>query len=882
MRYSLVISNTPVDLFNDESINLTRQLKDLQELSTVYTDFTQSINIPATPNNNTIFSNWFSENALLTGWNPNNGLDANILIHGLPVFEGRIELKGAKFLDGLPSSYDLIFYGKSKSILDLWGESLLNEIDFSSLDHTANYSNVTSSWAQTLLSGDIVYPLADYETGFRYSNFTGVNDNIKKPRGIEIDDLRPAIRLKKLISNAFASVGYSVTGSFFSRADLTNLYVLPMQSSGPLYNKATSQIATFEARNASFSLLGAGVGTAGFKKVPFPTVISNPASAYNVSTSNFTANRSGYYDINFAIQSATIFPVPNTLRIAVCKNGVPFQSKSFTSSFTTAEFLDSIIYLNTGDVVTIEYLSYSSLNTMSGLIFKCIKAPYGLKDTGVEMADAMPQIKIKDFINSVFKTFNLVAIPNQSNEVELHNIYDWYELGNLKDYTPYLDIKEISHEKIPVPATISFAHKESETLANGYFKSVANREYGSMSYSPIVDFPKDELKIESIFNVLAPTYLDEVGSTGQKIRVSQLNMPIFLDKEGKGVKQDLTLFYYAGLKSVTDTYYFENVLQNTFPCFSTYSNAPTSKTNYSAAFGLENSFSGDAPLETFYMMYWHKYVSRMYSEQSRVVRVKAILPVLEWLNMKLNDTIVLSGNYYKMQSIQYDMLTEVANLELITYPDINFMTLDSTGDEVDYGDPVENNNGLTYIRNYPVASGLMNSINSGGVNIINTSQDVSYAENSTFDLLKQMATVQNTLTFNQYTLWSNTPTPISTNDTVWIPIPQVNYEQIGYVGNINYNLANAKFTSVEGGQFKFIGMVSYQSTGNKHLEFAIFINGLQSTAYATSDSNFHSVQIDTILTLGEGDEVQFMFKHYSGGGTHSISVLKTNFIILKK
>jgi hypothetical protein len=402
-----------------------------------------------------------------------------------------------------------------------------------------------------------------------------------------------------------------------------------------------------------------------------------------------------------------------------------------------------------------------------------------------------------------------------------------------------------------------------------------------MSYSPKVDFPKDELKVESIFNVLAPTYLDEVDKTGQKIRVSQLNMPIFLDKDGKGVKQDLTLFYYAGAKSVTDTYYFENVLQTTFPCFSTYSNAPTSKTNYSAAFGLENSFSGDAPLETFYFMYWHKYVSRMYSEQSRIVRVKAILPVLEWLNMKLNDTIALSGNYYKMQSIQYDILTEVANLELITYPDINFLTVDSSGDTVDYGDPVSNNYGLTYIRNYPVASGLLNALNSGGVNLLNTAQDVSYNQNSTFDLLKQMSTVQNTLTFNQYTLWSNTPTPISTSDTIWIPIPQVNYEQIGYVGNINYDLANAKFTSVEGGQFKFIGMVSYEQTGNKHLEFAIFINGLQSTAYASADSNFHSVQIDTILTLGEGDEVQFMYKPYSGG-SHSIGVLKTNFIILKK
>lgn len=881
MRFSLIISNTPVDLFNDESINLSRQLKDLQDLATVFTDFTQSINIPASPNNNTIFSNWFSENALLTGWNPNNGLDANILIHGLPVFEGRVELKGAKFIDGLPSSYDVIFYGKSKSILDIWGESLLNEIDFSSLEHTADYPTITQSWNQAILSGDIVYPLADYETGFRYSKFSGINDNIRNPRGIEIDDLRPALRLKTLISKAFLKAGYTVTGSFFSRADLTNLYVLPMQNSGPLYNKATSQPALFEARNSSYSPLIAGVATAGFKKLPFPTVISNPASAYDVSTSAFTTNRNGYFDISFAIGSATLFPSPNTLRLAICKNGVPFVSQTFTTSFTIAQFLDYRVYLNSGDIVTIEYISYSSLNTMSDLVFKCVRAPYGLKDGVVDMADTMPQIKIKDFINSVFKTFNLVALPNNNNQVELHNIYDWYELGTLKDYTPYLDIKEISHEKIPVPNTISFAHKESETLANGYFKSVANREYSSMQFSPKVDFPKDELKVESIFNVLAPTYLDEVDGTGQKIRVSQLNMPIFLDKDGKGVKQDLTLFYYAGAKSVTDTYYFENVLQNTFPCVSTYSNAPTSKTNYSAAFGLENSFSGDAPLNTFYFMYWHKYLSRMYSDQSRIVRVKSILPVLEWLNMKLNDTIVLSGNYYKMQSIQYDMLTEVANLELISYPDVNFLTVDSDGEVVDYLDPVSNYNGLTYIRDYPVASGMLNSLNSGGVNLLNTAQDVSYNQNSTFDLLKQMANVQNTLTFNQYTLWSNTPTPITTSDTVWIPIPQVNSERIGYVGDIIFDLANAKFISNEGGQFKFIGMVSYEQTGNKHLEFAIFINGLQSTAYGASDSNFHSVQIDTILTLGEGDEVQFMFKPYSGG-SHSIGVLKTNFIILKK
>ena len=47
IRFSLQIDGTPVDLFNDESIPLTRQLKDLMNLSTVWTDYTKDFQIPA-------------------------------------------------------------------------------------------------------------------------------------------------------------------------------------------------------------------------------------------------------------------------------------------------------------------------------------------------------------------------------------------------------------------------------------------------------------------------------------------------------------------------------------------------------------------------------------------------------------------------------------------------------------------------------------------------------------------------------------------------------------------------------------------------------------------------------------------------------------------
>lgn len=880
MRFNLIISNTPVDLFNDESVELNRQLKDLQDLSTIWTDFSQSFTIPSSPINDPIFANWFNENAIFDAWNPNNGLDAQILIHGLPVFDGRIELKGVKYIDSLPSSYDIIFYGKSKKILDLWGESLLNEIDLSSYEHTANNPTVTGSWNQTLFGGDILYPVADYYRGFRYSKSTGINNNIKLASGVQIDDVRPTIRLTALIEKAFEKVGYSVSGSFMSRSELENLYVLPMQNAGALYDKNSVDLFFTATRSTSYTFINAPLGTTALKIADFNVASYNPSGSFNLATDKYTAQRKGYYNFEFTLSDLNVSAIGNTITIGFCINGALKSSATYVNSFVGSQTQYFSANLNVGDEVSIQYVSYGT-NSAMDILFACSTAPYGLKNTIVNMADAMPQIKIKDFVNGCLKAFNLIALPSSDTNIELHNVYDWYELGTIKDYTPYLDIKEISHEKIPVPKDISLTHKESEILANAYYRNISNREFGSITYSPKVDFPTDELKVETIFNVLTPSLMDEVNSSGQKIKTTELNMNVFLDKDGKPVKQDLTLFYYGGKQTVTDTYYFDGVLQTIFPLMTCFSSYPTSKTNYSLAFGIENSFNGDAPLNTMYMEYWHKYLSRMYSNRSRIVRMKAILPVYEWLNMQLNDTIVISGNYYKLQSIKYDMLTEVANLELITYPDVNFLTLDSDGDTIDYGDPTENSQGLTFVREYAVASGIMNSFNSGGINYVNTVQDVNFNQNSVSDLLFQVENIQQTMTFNQYTLWNNTPQVLTTSDTVWIPVPQTEYEQIGYLGNLTYNLANASFTALEGGQYKFIGMVSFEQSGNKHLEFAIFVNGLETTAYACTDSNFHSIQIDTILTLGVNDVVSFKYKNITSG-THSINVLKTNFIILKK
>jgi hypothetical protein len=271
----------------------------------------------------------------------------------------------------------------------------------------------------------------------------------------------------------------------------------------------------------------------------------------------------------------------------------------------------------------------------------------------------------------------------------------------------------------------------------------------------------------------------------------------------------------------------------------------------------------------------------MYSTQSRVVKMTAILPVGEWLNLKLNDTIAISSNYYKVQSIQYDMLTEVANLELVTYPDVEIMRFTTTGQKPDFTNPTETPFGETYLKNYSVAKGIMNSYKFNGQDYLDTNQDIDYNQNNVFSLVQQVNNVQSILQFNQITMYRNTPISRTTDSTIWDPIPMETTETIGYVDNITSDMPLSKYVCTDGGQYKFTAMCAFGQSGSRQLEFEIQINGLATTAYGLTDSNHHSVNMETILDLAPTDEVTFVWKNVMGGG-HTIVIQKANFLVLKK
>ena len=100
-----------VELFDDEKISINSSIQNISDISKVYADFSQSFTVPATNNNNKIFSHWY-ENSIDNGYDARKRKKAYIELDTIPFRKGNIQLEKATLKDGKPENY-------SSSIQDL-------------------------------------------------------------------------------------------------------------------------------------------------------------------------------------------------------------------------------------------------------------------------------------------------------------------------------------------------------------------------------------------------------------------------------------------------------------------------------------------------------------------------------------------------------------------------------------------------------------------------------------------------------------------------------------------------------------------------------------------------------------------------------------------
>jgi hypothetical protein len=845
MRFSLVIEGRPVDLFNDETIQLTRAIKDFLTTA-ARTDFTQQFNIPSTAVNDPIFQNYFDENSVLSGWNAFLKLDAIIYIHSIPIFNGCIELTGVEFKNGLPRQYNLIFYGQGKTAIADFGEKTLPMVDWSAYNHTVNYTTVIDSWFGNLLSGKVLYPVADWHIGLTYCKVPVVDNNLYSG-GLAINDLRPALLLKEMVTACFADIGYTLSGTLLDKSNFDDLFVIPMSGAGPVQNTGNVD-AKIDVGITSYTT----PSVTGNVRIIFPTVTSDPLSLYDNTTGVYTAPYNGQYTLQL---SGSVSALTGATFIKVSTNG---NLKQFGSVGSQGAFSGTIIVdLNRGDSLSILQQT-KGVTIFSSFDFEIIEVPFGIDGSTLDFEVVMPSMKVSDFINGFLRTYNAVLIPVSNTEFELHNIDDYYALGDTKEWTDYIDMTDIKHEKVPIPRKISMAHQEAEDLANVQYTAINNQAYGSVSASPEVDFANEELNIESPFSVFVPSVIREKDINNQVVRDTELQIPVVLDSDFKAVKGDLYLAYFVERKTiVADTFQLEGIDQFSYPLMSTYQDYPTTTATKSVAFGVEATISGDAATATLYDEFFKTYLSRIFSTKSRIVHFDAILPVNEWLQLEMNDTIAVSGNYYKIQNIEYDILNEKAHLVLISYPDVEVQSYTSTGNNTGWTDGTLRPDGVSLLNGDAVGRGVTNSkpLFGGGTGVTVLGQKTfnETTMQKVRDAVNELVKGRNVgIVFN------DTPVTIVTPlENAYIKVPLNTIQSLG--NPFYFTNDNGSVTINVSARYKVTAEMSIIHPKNHILAFSILINGLQTTAYADLEKNDFSTSISEIFDLGVGSIVEASF-----------------------
>jgi len=192
-------NGTELDIFEDEDIKISNNVTGLFDIGVLPSDFTRQITLPGTKKNNAFFEHVYDisiDSPFLFATNVK--VPAYFDFDSVYLSQGYLQLNKVnvianKFID----SYEVTIFGTLSSFgREINKLFLTNLTTLEKYNHTSSLANISASWNGNLFNGDIVYPLADYGSGYQFaqSNFQtfGIND---ADGALNVSNFKPAIRV---------------------------------------------------------------------------------------------------------------------------------------------------------------------------------------------------------------------------------------------------------------------------------------------------------------------------------------------------------------------------------------------------------------------------------------------------------------------------------------------------------------------------------------------------------------------------------------------------------------------------------------------------------------------------------------------------------------
>ena len=209
-----------IDLFNDEKISVTSSIQNINDISKVFTDYSQSFTIPASKNNNQIFKHWY-ENAIDNGFNQLTRYDGFIEIDTKIFRVGKWQLESASVKQNKIEDYKLTFYGNLLSLTDRFGDDKLQDLTTLN-DYTIDYSgDNVKSLIETTSDEDVLFPLISSNRVWQFGG-GGANDISSSSNPIVFNELAPAIKISRVLNAIENKYGVTFNGNFLTQSRIKN------------------------------------------------------------------------------------------------------------------------------------------------------------------------------------------------------------------------------------------------------------------------------------------------------------------------------------------------------------------------------------------------------------------------------------------------------------------------------------------------------------------------------------------------------------------------------------------------------------------------------------------------------------------------------------
>jgi len=668
-KVTIFVGEQELDVFQDEDITINLSVQNIQDISKVFTDFTQGFSVPASPRNNAIFEHYYRTD-IVGGADYRLRADGRIEINGLVFRYGSIELEGVQMRKNAPYAYDITFYGLLVNLTDIFGEDYLYDLEGLSsynLDYTPG---VVYTGLSSFTFAPIVFPLITAKDVWFYESDTSNGDpnniyfhNVNQTHGIQYYDLKPAITIVAIIDAIENKYGINIVDTGVN--DFDKLYMWCHRHAGYMYKdipNATpwaqlvapdpySVIATdwWDYSNSTFTPQGA-TGSGNVYDVSIDLSVGGYASDYNVGL---------YIDGILVAQQVKNGNATTTFsEIPITNNSVAYLAvQRSTNEVVTFTVNDINIELSFSP----NTVYASAYNSASQQVFGTIDIP-----------SLMPEQKVTDFLASLCKMFNLVIVPVSDTEFEFMPLDQWYASGTDVDLSQYFDITESQVERPQLYKQINFKYNETGAITGEEYRLTNDVGYGDLRSNFVFD-TDEELAVEPQFDQMLFTRLtDQDGGALTKLLAGYA-----ITRELETYLGQPFIFYVNDTITISpDTLSFADPTQtisgnNAVPVTTVvYANTSSASTNTAATYSLNYGADIDPYLlqsvnNSLYNTYWSDYITDLYNPSRRLVRVPAILPLGKILNFDLKNKLIWNGQRWLVNNVSINLTTGRAEFELL-------------------------------------------------------------------------------------------------------------------------------------------------------------------------------------------------------------------------